>query len=94
MAFDTTLAPIRQVFRSLGPVVISRGVVQLSAYVDSMIASLLGMGAVAGLANAQTLYTLPISLFGMSVAASELPAMSSATGTREEIHEKLRTRFI
>ncbi len=72
-ALDTTLAPIRQVFRSLGPVVVSRGVVQLSAYIDSIIASLLGMGAVAGLANAQIIYTLPISLFGMSVAAAELP---------------------
>jgi len=91
---NTTLAPIRQVFRSLGPVVISRGVVQLSAYIDSMIASLLGVGAVSGLANAQILYTLPISLFGMSVAAAELPAMSSVTGTREEIHEKLRIRLI
>ena len=93
-ALDTTLAPIRQVFRSLGPVVVSRGVVQLSAYIDSMIASLLGQGAVAGLLNAQTIYTLPISLFGMSVAAAELPVMSSAVGTIEEIHEKLRTRII
>jgi putative peptidoglycan lipid II flippase len=93
-SLDTSLAAIRQVFRSLGPVVVSRGVVQLSAYIDGMIASLLGTGAAAGLANAQTIYTLPISLFGMSVAAAELPAMSSATGTREEIHEKLRIRLI
>ena len=40
-------------------------------------------GAVAGLSYAQVLYTLPVSLFGMSVSAAELPAMSSATGTRE-----------
>ena len=37
-------------------------------------------GAVAGLTNAQTLYTLPVSLFGMAVSAAELPAMSSALG--------------
>jgi putative peptidoglycan lipid II flippase len=91
---NTSLPPIRQVFRSLGPVVVSRGVVQLSAYIDSVIASLLGMGAVAGLTAAQILYTLPISLFGMSVSAAELPEMSSATGTRAEIHEKLRLRLI
>jgi putative peptidoglycan lipid II flippase len=92
---DIALAPIRQVFRSLGPILVSRGVVQLSAFIDGMIASLLKMGgAVAGLQNAQLLYTLPISLFGMSVAAAELPEMSSATGTREEIHEKLRARLI
>jgi putative peptidoglycan lipid II flippase len=91
---NTTLAPVRQVFRSLGPVFISRGVVQVSALIDGVIASLLGTAAVASLGYAQILYTLPISLFGMSVAAAELPEMSSATGTREEIHEKLRTRLI
>jgi putative peptidoglycan lipid II flippase len=93
-ALDTTLAPVRQVFRSLGPVVISRGVVQLSAYIDGVIASWLGAAAVAALSYAQILYTLPVSLFGMSVAAAELPEMSSATGTIEEIHEKLRVRLI
>jgi len=91
---DIALAPVRQVFRSLGPVVVSRGVVQLSAYVDAWIASWLGAAAVSGLYYAQILYTLPISLFGMSVAAAELPEMSSATGTVEEIHAKLRTRLI
>ena len=30
--------------------------------------------------NAQTLYMLPVSLFGMAVSAAELPEMSSATG--------------
>jgi putative peptidoglycan lipid II flippase len=94
LGIDMTLAPVRQVFRSLGPVVISRGVVQLSAFIDGVIASWLGTAAVAGLSYAQVMYTLPISLFGMSVAAAELPAMSSATGTQEEIHEKLRTRLI
>ena len=93
-ALNTCLPPVRQVFRSLGPVVVSRGIVQLSAFIDSLIASLLGAAAVSGLYNAQIIYTLPISLFGMSVAASELPEMSSATGTCEEIHEKLRTRLV
>ena len=32
------------------------------------------------LTNAQTLYMLPVSLFGMAVSAAELPAMSSALG--------------
>jgi putative peptidoglycan lipid II flippase len=94
LALDFTLAPVRQVFRSLGPVVVSRGVVQLSAYIDGWIASWLGAAAVAALGYAQVMYTLPISLFGMSVAAAELPEMSSATGTREQIHEKLRLRLI
>ncbi len=74
---------MREVVRNFVPVFISRGVVQISAYVDRMLASLLAHGAVAGLTNAQTLYTLPVSLFGMSVSAAELPAMSSALGDAE-----------
>jgi putative peptidoglycan lipid II flippase len=68
------------VFRNFGPVFISRGVVQISAYIDALLASLLPTGAVAGLANAQLIYTLPVSLFGMSVSAAELPGMSGAAG--------------
>jgi putative peptidoglycan lipid II flippase len=84
---------VRSVVRNFFPVFISRGVVQISAYVDALLASLLPTGAVAALAYAQTLYTLPVSLFGMSVSAAELPAMSSATGTASEISETLRTRL-
>ena len=90
---DTSLEPVRQIFKNLGPVVVSRGVVQISAFVDSCIASLLG-SAVSGLGYAQILYTLPISLFGMSIAAAELPEMSSVLGTSEEIHAKLRMRLV
>jgi putative peptidoglycan lipid II flippase len=67
---------VRIVAGNFVPVFISRGVVQVSAYVDALLASLLPTGAVTGLSNAQLLYTLPVSLFGMSVAAAELPAMS------------------
>lgn len=84
---------VRRVLRSFVPVFISRGVVQISAYVDSILASLLPAGAVAGLANAQLLYTLPISLFGMSVSAAELPVMSSATGTEAQVAAYLCDRL-
>ena len=70
------------VVRNFVPVFVSRGVVQVSAYIDTLLASLLPTGAVTGLANAQLLYTLPVSLFGMSVSAAELPAMSGATRRR------------
>jgi putative peptidoglycan lipid II flippase len=53
-----------------------RGVVQLSGYLDLVLASLLAIGAVARLRYAQTLYLLPISLFGMSVAAAALPDLA------------------
>ncbi len=93
LSLDTRSAQVREVFRSFGPVVVSRGVVQVSAYVDQMIASFLGKGAVAGLTYAQTLYTLPVSLFGMAVSASELPEMSRATGDPAEVAAYLRGRL-
>jgi putative peptidoglycan lipid II flippase len=79
-ALDVTSDHVRTVTRNFAPVFISRGVVQVSAYIDALLASLLPTGAVTGLSNAQLLYTLPVSLFGMSVSAAELPAMSSAIG--------------
>jgi putative peptidoglycan lipid II flippase len=75
------------------PVFIGRGVVQISAYVDTVLASLLPTGAVAAVSYAQVLYTLPVSLFGMSVSAAELPEMSSATGTDAERGAYLRGRL-
>ncbi len=83
----------RGVFRNFVPAFFSRGVVQISAYVDAFIASWLPTGAVAVFAYAQVLYTLPVSLFGMAVSAAELPVMSSATGTAEEIASYLRGRL-
>jgi putative peptidoglycan lipid II flippase len=72
---------VREVVRNFVPVFFSRGVVQVSAYIDTLLASFLPTGAVAGLTSAQLLYTLPISLFGMSVSAVELPALSALSAT-------------
>jgi putative peptidoglycan lipid II flippase len=85
---------VREVVRNFLPVVAGRGVVQLSAYLDSFIASWLPSGAVAALAYAQTIYLLPISLFGMSVSAAALPSMSVAQGlggaaAREGLREQI-----
>jgi len=74
-------------------VFISRGVVQVSAYIDALLASLLPTGAVTGIANAQLLYTLPVSLFGMSIAAAELPSMSGEANTDAASRELLRARL-
>ncbi len=81
------------VFRNLTPVVAGRGASQISGYVDNLLASLLPTGAVSALSYASILYLLPISLFGMSVAAAELPSMSRAAGTFEEVSQLLRLRL-
>lgn len=67
---------VRDVLGRLGPVIVGRGVVQLLGYVDLILASLLAIGAVSALTYGQVLYLLPISLFGMAVAAAELPELS------------------
>lgn len=81
------------VLRNFFPVFIGRGVVQISAYLDSVIASLLPLGAVSSLSYAQTIYLLPISLFGMSISAAELPAMAQVRGEEGEIAAALRLRL-
>jgi putative peptidoglycan lipid II flippase len=81
LAFDTASDQVRAVVRNFVPAFISRGVVQVSAFIDALIASLLPTGAVTALTSAQLLYTLPVSLFGISVSAAELPAMAGAAGS-------------
>jgi putative peptidoglycan lipid II flippase len=90
---DTGSNEVRSVVANFLPVFVSRGAVQLSAYVDTLLASLLPTGAVAGLLNAQLIYLLPVSLFGMSVSAAELPAMSGVAGLDATGHEALRRRL-
>jgi putative peptidoglycan lipid II flippase len=67
---------VRRAVRALGPVILGRGVVQLSALVDNSLASLLPVGAVAALTYAQNVYLLPVSLFGVGAAAAALPEMA------------------
>ena len=90
---DIASENVRTVLRNFFPVFMSRGVVQISAFVDAMLAGLISPQAVAALTYAQSLYTLPVSLFGMSVSAAELPAMASALGSSTEIAEQLRHRL-
>ncbi len=92
LSLTTRLHSVREIIRNFVPVVISRGVVQLSAYIDSILASFLPSGAVAALGYAQSIYMLPISLFGMSISAAELPTMSQAYGT-ENFKDILKRRI-
>ncbi|MDT7541954.1 MAG: putative peptidoglycan lipid flippase [Acidobacteriota bacterium] len=91
--FDTVSVHVREVIRNFIPVFFSRGIVQISAFVDATLATLLGQGAAIAISYTQSLYTLPVSLFGMSVSAAELPAMSSARGSEEERAMHLRRRL-
>jgi len=87
------LPSVRTVLRNFGPVVASRGVVQLSAFIDQALATLIGANANAAMGYAQTIYVVPVSLFGMSVSAAELPEMSGTVGSTDEVAQALRGRL-
>lgn len=67
---------VRQVIGAWLPVLFGAGVAQVSSIVDTQLASLLGGGAVAALGYTQLLSMLPLSLFGVSIAAAALPDLS------------------
>jgi putative peptidoglycan lipid II flippase len=92
-AFDVASEHVRTVIRNFAPVLVSRGVVQLSGYVDTLLSTLLPTGAAAALLSGQTISLLPVSLFGMSVSAAELPAMSGTIGLDPAAFEALRRRL-
>ena len=93
LGMDTTSQHVRTVGRNFAPAFVSRGVVQLSGYIDMFLASYLGPIAVAAMMSAQTIGLLPVSLFGMSVSAAELPAMSGDLGVDPEGTTALRKRL-
>lgn len=87
--FAPRMPAVVTVLRNAGPAIMGRGVVQLSGYLDLVLASLLAPGAFAVITYATTIYLLPVSLFGMSIAAAELPELSRQ---RQAAKEVLRER--
>ena len=76
LSLSTRTPGVREALATFAPVVGSRGVVQLAGYLDVFLASFLAAGATGALGYAQMPYLLPVSLFGLSVAAAELPELA------------------
>jgi putative peptidoglycan lipid II flippase len=93
LSLDVGRASVRSVLRRFGPVLMGRGVVQVLAFVDLALAAYLVTGAVAALTYAQVLYLLPISMFGMSVAAAELPDLSEVEVYDPDTRRTFRRRL-
>jgi len=93
VAFEATSTNVREIIRNFGPAFVSRGVVQISSFIDQILTSFLpiGMPAVFGFAN--TLYLLPVSMFGAAISVAELPEMSRATAEEHEAGGTLRPRI-
>jgi len=85
---------VRTVIRNFGPALMSRGVLQVSSFVDLQFATMLSASAVSALGYAQAIMLLPVSLFGTAITAAALPAMSSEGGDVESRNMALRTRLV
>ena len=70
ISFSSRNTHVKEIIKRFNPAVLGRGVVQISAYFDLVLASLLVTGAVAALLSAQVLYILSVSLFALSIAAA------------------------
>src|SRR6185436_4545599 len=90
LSFSTRVPGVPEALRAFGPVLAGRGVVQLAGYLDQFLASFLAVGAVSVLGFAQMPYMLPISLFGMSVAAAELPELARLGARPGELVPRVR----
>ncbi len=89
LSLDTGSEWVRNVIGRFVPVLLGRGAIQIMGWVDLWLASYLVSGAVSSLTYTMVLYLLPVSLFGVSVAAAELPDLSQV-----EVHDPdTRRRF-
>lgn len=94
LAVSTRVEGVREAISAFGPVVAGRGVAQISGYIDLFLASLLAVGAQSAVRYAQIFYLLPVSLFGISVAASELPELSRLTADRVQSFSQRMQRSV
>lgn len=93
LSLDTRRPDVRSVVSRFVPVVVGKGVVQIVIYIDLWLASFLTVGAVAGLFYALLLYQLPISMFGLGVAAAELPDLSQVSVHDPDTRRLFRRRL-
>jgi len=95
LRFELRNPHVRDAIRRLPGVLLGRGVIQISGYVDTLLVSFLGTGANAIFGYAQMLYLLPMSLLGTSEAAASLPEMSRETAEQdlERRNQNLRRRL-
>ena len=83
LSLDTSSVGVRSVLSRFVPVLLGRGAIQIMGWVDLWLASYLAAGAVSSLTYTMVLYLLPVGLFGVSVAAAELPDLSQVERPRD-----------
>ncbi len=74
--FDLADPGLRQVLALMGPGIVGLAATQLNVFVNTIVATGQGTGAVSWLTFAFRVMYLPIGLFGVSIATATTPAMS------------------
>ena len=95
ISLDRNVPGIDRTLRNFVPVVVGLSAVQLSSFIDTRIASQLPTAALSYINYAALLYMLPVSLFGLSVAAASLPDFSRDTlHATEVLRDRLRSGWV
>ncbi len=95
ISLDRTIPGVETTLRNFGPVVLALSAVQISSFIDTRIASQLPVGAITNIYYASLIYTLPVSVFGLSVAAASLPDFSSDTlRATDVLRDRLRAGWV
>jgi putative peptidoglycan lipid II flippase len=81
---DWSDAGLRQVLLLMGPGTIGLAATQVNIFVNTLLATGQGTGAVSWLTYAFRIMYLPIGLFGVSVATAMLPAVSERAALNDE----------
>jgi putative peptidoglycan lipid II flippase len=89
LALDLKDPGLHQVLVLMGPGTVGLAATQVNLFVNTLLATSQGTGAVSWLSYAFRLMYLPIGLFGVSIATATLPAVSrhAAVGNRDGIRQ-------
>jgi len=96
LRFSARVSGVREVLLAWVPVVLGAGVAQISGLIDTLLGSFAGNAGVSSLGYAQLIQILPISVFGVSVAAVSLPELSRdaiAATPNEQLRGRIATGF-
>jgi putative peptidoglycan lipid II flippase len=96
LRFSVRVGGVRDVLLAWAPVVLGAGVAQISGLIDTLLGSFAGNAGVSSLGYAQLIQILPVSVFGVSVAAVSLPDLSRdaiGAGPNDQLRARIAAGF-
>ena len=96
LRFSARVGGVRDVLVAWAPVVLGAGVAQISGLIDTLLGSFAGTAGVSSLGYAQLIQILPVSVFGVSVAAVSLPDLSRdaiGAGSNDQLRARIAAGF-